>query len=246
MLETGASLNELNLGQERLTRPVEFEMADLLFLEKNNMGLRHVSVKKEAEKNASEGFVGDAVVLGNIGRVFLKENQGIFVNNDEAKKVLDIFKAYDVSPDLERMVKFFGSEEENKIIELMHDRTVSFIKDALNVGNLFQTSEGEVVGEVMDKLKEASAFILVSGGENNSGGGYDNEPYYGLGKFGKRKFDSKDVLGLICGDEVVTKLQGQNVDLTAKVDESFFDKTAEVYYGLIVGKVKEERISKGV
>jgi hypothetical protein len=246
MLESGVSLNELNLDRERLVQPVEFEMADLLFLEKNNVGLRHVSVRKEAEKNVSEGFVGDAVVLGNIGRVFLKENQGIFINNDEAKKVLDIFKTYGVSPDLERMAKFFGSEEEKKIIELMHDRTVSFIKDALNVSNLLQISEGEVVGEVMDKLKEASAFILVNGGKNGSGGGYDNEPYYGLGKFGKRKFDSKDVLGLICGDEVVIKLQNQGVGSTTRVDDDFFDKVAEVYYGLIVRKVKDERISKGV
>jgi len=246
MSEIGSSLNELDFSKEKIGQRVEFEMADFLFLEKNNIGLRHVSNKREAEDNINNGFRGDDLVLGNIGRVFLKENQGLFDNNDKAKRVLDVFKTYKVEPCLEGMARFFGSEDEKKINDLMHSRLISFIKDSFNINNSLFIKNGEMIKETMVKLKEASAFVLVNGENKNSGLGYDNESYYGLGKFGVKQFGSEDILSSVCGDEVMKKLEDQNLDQTATTDENFFGKAAEAYYELIVEKVKEERTRAGV
>lgn len=118
MQENGVSIDEMNFHPEikRTDGISEFSFEDLIFMEENGIGLRHIGKRELAQDNINNGFVGDAVALSGIGETFLEKFADRFCNNDEALKRLDLCKKYRVKPNLELMKDFFwtGGKTENR------------------------------------------------------------------------------------------------------------------------------------
>lgn len=243
MSEIGPSINEIILNPEK-TSQFELELQDLVFLQEKNIGLRHVSSISDAKSNVENGFTGDALALGGIFEVFLKENPSLFEQNDEAKNVLSIFDKFKLPPTLEYMERFFNANQEEQIVTLAHQRIVSFIQDSFDMNQTISAERGKTSSSaILDTLKKSSSsFILV---RSNRSGNYDSESYYGLGKLGKQHFDKENIVGVVFSDEISSDLQIQKTNPTSVVDDSFFDKMAESYYRSIVREIKEAKSVQG-
>lgn len=94
------------------------------------------------------------------------------------------------------------------------------------------------VGEMFEKIRNGSSFILLKTRHQN---GYDNDNYYGLGKFGKQFFGKENVFGAVFGEEVVDDLKNIGVSSADLVDDGFWEKVKGSYYRGIVGRLHKSR-----
>ncbi|MFA6421864.1 MAG: hypothetical protein WCV92_00440 [Candidatus Buchananbacteria bacterium] len=188
----------------------ELEFDDLLFIHENSLGLRHLTTKEQADREASEGIeAGDAVAIANIYNLLREEDEKIIIKNHPAliKRASSI--GYTVSEALSHIQKEEDIDPEVKrhLIEDFSDSIIKFFLESMgwDIRSLGD-GDSQTAGQIIDKLIETGSTFLIIRSDHESP--YDEKVYYGLGKYGKADIEPDDIIYKINLD----KEDAQNFD----------------------------------
>jgi hypothetical protein len=182
----GANDNErkIGLGED------DFSFEDILWLSKASLGLRHLSLKSQAEAEAEKGVKqGDALSLSSMG----------YLVKDFDLSQLDPLARQYMKGDpttLPIQVWHLSEEQKKKLTEKYNSGIKEFIAGSvemdMNKNSNIDSTNGEIVRKVVDK---SLGFIFgVFRGANYA---FDQESYRQLGKCGKQDVPKENIRGLI-------------------------------------------------
>jgi len=234
-------------GSERIVgSEMEFSWRDVEFIISEGIALRHVSAEEVARDNAKNGFNGDAVALFNIGETFLNENKSELINgNEDIKRMSESAKSYGMDLEINQIKDYLDAESKEKIIALMHEKVMKFVKDSLDIGLSGLIDRNASVDEMRDVLKTRSSFLLVKLGKQTPYV-YDQDRYYGLGKIGKQDVKADGVVGKVYASEVVGSLGLSGAVVDQVVTDDFFNGVGKNYYRNIVQSVKDLTVMESI
>lgn len=229
-----------NLGSsEEVSRGLNFD--DLIWINQQSWGLRHVSDRQQAIGEYQRGVVnGDALALAAI--------TNLITADDYIKDVPDEFRPILKHLPLNILSNYLD-ESKKPVISARYDKSVrQFLGDSLGIGINQLAGKDNRVGAMLEKVVNQGSTFLV-GEFQGSEMSYDESAYYGLGKCGKQSVAPEKILRIIMPENNdVAELRSQLGDNT-EVDNNNFNLLKSELTDRMMLKfeslVKERKTSRG-
>lgn len=225
--------------KEKEKGPDGFDWNDLVFLAGRKWGLRHVTDVKVAEKQFTEGIdAGDAVSISTPMN---------FVPHEAFEETVMEKIKYLPPTVLARLVP---EKYKEQTISGFENAIKDFIKESVGI-DISRLPAEMTTKEVLDRLATSNlAFLVAKFGLAVAP--YDKGNYYALGKCGKQRVSSEDMVFMFTIDdsqEDITSNLGLSEDeMKLPLSKKGFNKIGETCTGIIwrkfLGKVREEQSTK--
>ncbi len=178
-----AELHTNNQEKEIVEDRISFN--DLLFIIHKSLGLRHVSSKEVAEHEIKNGTKGDALAISGAFKLLSDKNKERLTEN-EIYKIGQKFKV-SINSLLKEYPQLLDKEAQDQLLQTFSEKVKEFISVSFNLDINEENSYLKLNEIIKILIKKAPSFLIVT---SNEKGGYDENKYHGLGKFGINSIES--------------------------------------------------------
>ena len=203
---------------------------DVMFIEQNRLGLRHVATTQRMNKEAKEGFQGDALVMSNV--------RNLVPNAIVPERVRKAEERFGYQVDVAAFSKDLGADQQQIIMQKLREALLLFFENCFEYGEKAQ-SEPRTIRDVIASMHGGDSFLMVQ--NNDAAGAYDVKQYYNLGKSGRRDFSPQEILCTVSADEIIDGSRISQDEMTGRVDEKFWQRLSHAALDQVMKKLRRHR-----